>query len=180
MQQGTDAACHFVPPMPSSPRMSKDNIAVRLYFERPLYESARIIGYGGVSPFDFWERAKALTVEIDDKAVPLFGSPESPCTKVEIERAVEELTRWDKREASPPVYELKPNVRRACMQLLGPPPEHPFGDFIRYGPPDIIGEEDAKRWQEEYRQRKAEEEKGKAEDQVQEQPKKKSRKGRGR
>jgi hypothetical protein len=98
-----------------------------------------------------------------------IGPPESPCTKAQVERAVEELTRWEKREAKNPVYELKPAVRRACIQLLGSAPDHPLGDFIRHSPPDIMGEENAKRWQEQYRKRKEKEaEEAKAEEQPQE------------
>jgi hypothetical protein len=157
----------------------QNDIAIRLYFERSLYESARIIGYNGISPFDFWDKAKALTVRIKgdngkEKQVPFVGTPDAACTEAQVKHAVEELTKWEKREGPNPVYELKPAVRRACTQLLGPAPEHPFREFLLHGPPDIMGEDNVTRWQEQYRKRKE------ADAEAQEQPKKRTRKGRNR
>ena len=40
--------------------MARDPIAVRLYFERPLYEAARLIGYARVELFAFWDQSKQL------------------------------------------------------------------------------------------------------------------------
>lgn len=52
--------------------------------------------------------------------------------------------------------------RRLCFGLLGPAPEHPMRDFILHGPNDLMGD-DARRWQEEYRRRIAEEAQGEPE-----------------
>jgi hypothetical protein len=88
--------------------MSKQPLYLRLYFQPVLYEAARIIGYDGCAPFDFWDAAKKL------------GIPQQ-----KLFDAVYELTRTDRREASPPRYELREDVKQLCWQLLGPPPGHP-------------------------------------------------------
>jgi hypothetical protein len=116
--------------------MSK-NLSWRLYFERPIYEAARIIGYARCSPSDFWDKAKQL------------GIPQG-----RLHKAVYDLTRADKQEASPPRYELAAEARQTCYQRLGPAPEHPLADCLRHGPPDVIGEGIVRRWQEEYRKQK--------------------------
>ena len=45
------------------PRLANDSITMRLYRERALYEPVRIIGYGGVEPFAFWDRVKELGLD---------------------------------------------------------------------------------------------------------------------
>jgi hypothetical protein len=100
------------------PHMSKDSLALRLYFQRHLGEAARIIGYAGCDPAAFWGAAKQLDIP-----------------RQKLQDAVYELTRADKREGSPPRDELRADVRKLCFQLLGPAPEHPDHDEIRYAPP---------------------------------------------
>jgi hypothetical protein len=77
-------------------------------YANPVYAAAaRIIGYGGCSPFEFWDAAKLL---------PIYNQPR-------FMTAVYDLTRTDRREASPSRYELNGPAREACWMLLGPPPE---------------------------------------------------------
>jgi hypothetical protein len=147
--------------------MASNSIAMRLYFERPLYEAARIIGYAGIEPFAFWDRAKELGL------VEEIG-------KQKLLNAVYDLTRADRRETSPPRYELTAPARKACFQLLGAPPEHEMHDFIKHGPPNVIGEENARRWQEQYRKRQQAEADQTAEGEAQAEPEKRTRKPRGR
>jgi hypothetical protein len=137
--------------------MAKDSLISRLYRERALSEAARIIGYGGVEPFAFWDQAKALKIEVDGKAVPFLGDERPSRTKQEVLNAVYDLTRADRREASPPHYELTAEARKACFGLLGAPPEHLFHDAIKHGPPNLLSEAEAERWQERYRREKAQE-----------------------
>jgi hypothetical protein len=80
----------------------------KLYFAEVYAETARIIGYAGTEPLAFWEAARGLA----DK----HG-------KQKVLNAVYDLTRADRREASPPRYELNGPAREWCWQLLGPPPE---------------------------------------------------------
>jgi hypothetical protein len=77
-------------------------------YTNPVYTAAaRIIGYHGCSPFEFWDAAKRL-----------------PCyDQSRFQTAMLDLTRADRREASPPRYELTGPARDACWMLLGPPPE---------------------------------------------------------
>src|SRR5438128_2746707 len=62
----------------------------QLYFDE-VYTEARIIGYAGITPFGFQDAAKALA----DKHGQQKGM-----------NAAHDLTRTDRREASPPRYEL--------------------------------------------------------------------------
>ena len=74
----------------------------------PTYTAAaRIIGYGGCTPFEFWDAAKLLLCY----------------NQARFQAAMLDLTRMDRREASPPRYELTAPARDACWMLLGPPPE---------------------------------------------------------
>jgi hypothetical protein len=41
-------------------------------------------------------------------------------------RLLYEVTRADRRQASPPRYELNGETRKPCFGLLGTPPEHPW------------------------------------------------------
>lgn len=113
---------------------------MRLHFELALTETARIIGYDGISMTDFWKKAKRLDLPQHD-----------------ILMAVYDLTRADKREGVEPRYELNGEARRLCFGILGPAPDHPLHDFIRHGPGGLVGDEIGK-WQEDYRRQKAEEE----------------------
>jgi len=103
----------------------------------------RLIGYSGLDMTAFWERAKELQIEVDGKPVPFLGDQRPSYTNHEVLMAVYDLTRMDKREGNPPRYELNAEARQAVSQLLGPAPEHPLADFIRHGPVDIMGEENA-------------------------------------
>ena len=132
----------------------------RLYWERPLYEAARIIGYGGIEQPAFWEKVKELGLDRDLDQHRLL-------------MAVYDLTRADQREATPSRYELTEEARKACFQLLGPPPEHELYDAIKHGPPNLLSDAEARRWQEKYRQEKAQE-------QAEPEAKKPRRKGRGK
>jgi hypothetical protein len=68
---------------------------------------------------------------------------------------------------------LRPEVRKLCWGLLGPPPEHPRHDEIRYAPP-LYSEEERRQWREEFeKQKAARQEEAAAE------PKKKRGRGRG-
>jgi len=146
--------------------MASDSITMRLYRERALYETVRIIGYGGIEPFAFWDRVKELGL---DKEID----------KQKLLNAVYDVTRADKREASPPRYELTAEARKACFQLLGPPPEHEFHDAIKHGPPNLLSEAEARRWQEQFRRQKAEGQ-AQAEPEADSGAKKPKRRGRGR
>src|SRR4051794_41096580 len=79
----------------------------KLYFREEYWQAARIIGYGGCSPFEFWDAAKLLPNYHQGK----------------FQTAMYDLTRADKREASPPCYEFPAPVRGYVWMLLGPPPE---------------------------------------------------------
>jgi hypothetical protein len=94
----------------------------RLYFRRPLYEAARVIGYEGIEPFAFWDAARIGGI-IKDLAKQSGITEEK--AKHELLMAVYDLTRPDRREASPPRYELWEDVKKHCRQLLGEPPGHP-------------------------------------------------------
>jgi hypothetical protein len=96
----------ILPPM----QLSKTELLRRLYSDPAYIQTAHIIGYGGCGPFEFWDAAKHL-----------------PCDhQGEFRDAMFDLTRTDRREASPPRYELREDVKKLCWQLLGPPPGHPL------------------------------------------------------
>ena len=82
--------------------MAKRPFIQQLFFESALFESARIIGYSGVGMDAFWEAAKKLDPPQND-----------------ILTAVCDLTRTDKREAVPPRYELREDIRQLCFGLPG-------------------------------------------------------------
>jgi hypothetical protein len=92
----------------------KDALHNRLYFQPALFETARIVGYRGIASSKFWEKANTLGI---------------PTAK--IQAAVDELTKAELRQQSEPRYELTPEARKLCWQLLGPEPGHP--DFKRMG-----------------------------------------------
>ena len=71
--------------------------------------TARIIGYAGCTPFAFWDAAKLL---------PIYDQ-----RKFQV--AMEDLTRFVRREGPDPRYEFHDPARKAVRALLGPPPEDP-------------------------------------------------------
>ena len=77
--------------------------------DRVHLHAARIIGYAGVSPFQFWDAAKLL--------------PNYDQRKFQV--AMEDLTSYHKRSGSDPRYEFTAEARKAVRALLGPPPESP-------------------------------------------------------
>jgi hypothetical protein len=88
-----------------------------------LQEAARIIGYGGVNGFAFYDAAK-----------------KRPCyDKYRFENAVRDLTVFSKREQGR--YELTPNARTVCRVLLGCPPEDP--DYAAWWTLRLISNPDA-------------------------------------
>lgn len=90
------------------------SLATRIYTDPVYTAAARLIGYGGCSPFEFFDAAKLLPIYDERK----------------FRTAMFDLTRTDRREASPPRYEFNHDARKACWMLLGPPPEHPlFKEF---------------------------------------------------
>ena len=114
----------------------KPALIERLYAQPAMYETARAIRYDGIGE-----------VELTEKLAPLkekYG--------MAVTNALHELIR-----EKDGFFTLLPHVRKMCSQLLGPAPEHPLGDFIRLAPSSIMGEENAQRWQEEYRKKKAQE-----------------------
>ncbi len=102
-----------------------------LFFEPAFYEAARIIGYAGIEPFAFWDKAKELGL------IEQLG-------KAQLQQAVEKLTLWNKREQSPPRYEFTREARKWMFQLLGPAPEHPDREFLLEAPPLVLAEDVAK------------------------------------
>jgi hypothetical protein len=87
--------------------MRKDPLAVRLYFEPPLYELARAIGYW-VLPVP---AAKELLRPLAEK----HG-------KERMLAAARVIVHIDS-STDPPTARLKDDVLKLCWQLLGPPPE---------------------------------------------------------
>ena len=71
--------------------------------------AARIIGYAGCSPFEFYDAAKLL---------PNYDQRR-------FDAAMRDLTRYHKREGSNPRYEFTVEARKAVRALLGPTPEDP-------------------------------------------------------
>jgi hypothetical protein len=82
-------------------------LSVRLYFQPPLYELARAIGYRGLPLSEAREQMKRL--------VERFG-------REAMEAAAREVVRIDP-STDPPTARLTEAARKACGQLLGPPPE---------------------------------------------------------
>jgi hypothetical protein len=138
--------------------MPKEPLYYRLYFRPAYHEAARIIGYAGCSPFEFWDAAKKL------------GIPQE-----QLQDAVYDLTRTDRREASPPRYEFTTPARALMFQLLGPPPEHPLHGRMGKGPP-LDSEEEQRQWRERLEAKKRAEQQGEAQTEA---GKKSRRQGRG-
>ena len=88
--------------------MAKEmSLLEKLYFREEYWQAARIIGYAGIEPFGFWDAAKKLACY----------------NQAKFQRAMYDLTRYDRREASPPRYEFTAPVRKYVFMLLGPAPE---------------------------------------------------------
>jgi hypothetical protein len=101
--------------------MSKDQpLWHRLYFDAAYTEVARLIGYAG---FQYRELA--------DKLEPLYRR----FGKAKVESVVYHLTVFDGQMTvkPPPLGQvmLRPDVRKLCWQLLGPPPEHPQYELMK-------------------------------------------------
>jgi hypothetical protein len=82
-------------------------LGVRLYFQPPLYELARMIGYGGLPAPVAKEKIRPLSEKYGREAM---------------EAAVGEIVQID-HSTDPPTARLTETARKACWQLLGPPPE---------------------------------------------------------
>jgi hypothetical protein len=82
-------------------------LVVRLYFHPPLFELARVIGYGGLPAPVAKEKIRPLAEK--------YG-------RAVMEAAVGELVQID-HSSDPPTARLTEAARKACWQLLGPPPE---------------------------------------------------------
>jgi hypothetical protein len=85
----------------------EEPLAIRLYFQEPLYELARIVGY-----------ATLPVPEVQEKARPLLEK----YGKDRMAGAAAELVDID-RSTDPPTARLKDSVRKLCRQLLGPVPK---------------------------------------------------------
>jgi hypothetical protein len=101
---------------------------IRLYREAHLFELARIVGYDG------------LPEEERDKALPLLEK----YGRQKMDEAQRLLLDNDKDAKR---YTLKPDVRKLCWQLLGPPPEKqhelslPPAGALPLTPPESIATE---------------------------------------
>jgi hypothetical protein len=78
----------------------------RLYFEKAMTQTARLIGYDGIDTIDFWKKANKLGL---------------PAGKVQ--EALHEITQPGERPKGRLV--LTPGVQKLCFQMLGPYPGHP-------------------------------------------------------
>lgn len=144
----------FFPPCHPRP-MKKGSLLDRMYFD-PVYTAVvRMIGYSGLSKPEAYKQADELAKQYPKK---------------QIRQAAHELCKFDSD-----IVQLTAEARKAARGILGVDPDHPLADYWRHGPPDIMGEENMRKWQDEYRKRKAKEEA-----QEQEQSKKRTRKGRQR
>jgi hypothetical protein len=155
---------HHQPGKPD-PETQPAPISTRLYIDPCLTEQARTVGYEGLPLRRRDPTLKALAEK--------YG-------KERAWQAMKDLTEMDQDNRTV----LRLEARKACFGLLGPAPEHPLADFIRHGPSEVMGEEVAHRWQEEFRRRQQEKAATAAEaadeDQGEGHPKRKPRKGRSR
>jgi hypothetical protein len=126
---------------------------MRLYFQPYLAAVARAIGYAG---------------KTEDEMKPLLRQLTKAHGEEKVQSALAELTVTEP-ESSRTV--LRPEVRKLCYGLLGPPPEHPRHDEIRYAPP-LYSEEERRQWREEFERQKQE----RQEEASAEAPKKRGRK----
>jgi hypothetical protein len=92
--------------------MAKEPLGVRLYFQAHLHELAQLVSYGGIRSSALKEKLPGLEAAHGARKVA---------------EALSELTVTDEKAG---VVSLTPQARKACWQLLGPPPEHP--GYARY------------------------------------------------
>ena len=118
----------------------EEPLVMRLTFHAHLHELVRLIGYEGVQESVLRETVK-----------PLMDAH----SKDNMIAAAHELTQTDEKTR---LVTLRPNVRKICLGILGPPPEHPDYDFIKYGPV-LAFQEDKAQWKAEFAAKKAAEEK---------------------
>lgn len=137
----------------------------RLYTQPHLYQLARAVGYEGKSDAEMRPLVKKL--------IAVHGADK-------IAEALQELTVME-RDSNRTV--LVPYVRKLCFQLLGPAPEHPRHDEIRYAPP-LYSEQERQEWRQRFeaeKQAKEAEDRAAAQNEAAAGPAKKGRrKGRGR
>jgi hypothetical protein len=88
-------------------------------------EAAKLIGYAGTTPTEFYDKAKKL---------PNYD-------KYRFENAVRDLTVYKLREPPTLRYELTPNARKICRVLLGCPPDDP--DYKKWWTLRLISNPDA-------------------------------------
>jgi hypothetical protein len=88
--------------------------AIYMGSDRVYLHAARIIGYRGCSPCEFYDAAKLL---------PNYDQRK-------FERAMEDLTIWKARQPPTLRYEFTAEARKVVKALLGPPPESP--EFSEY------------------------------------------------
>jgi hypothetical protein len=87
----------------------REPLVVRLYFEPPLYELARLIGYEGLPV----EEARQLVKAFEER----HGREAMKAAEAEIVRIDD--------QAQPPRAVLTDECLKFCGQLLGPRPGHP-------------------------------------------------------
>ncbi len=117
--------------------MARPDLSLKLYFQPHLAALARAVGYEGKTDAEMRPIVTRLVADHGDQKVSA---------------ALAELTVTD-----PNTHRtmLRPAVRLQCFQLLGPAPEHPRHDEIRYAPP-LHSEEDRRRWREEWEKKQSE------------------------
>jgi hypothetical protein len=145
--------------------MSQKPLELRLYSEPHLYELARAVGYGGKTVAEMRPVVKIL--------IAVHGADK-------IAEALQELTIME-RDTNRTV--LLPHVRKLCFKLLGPAPEHPQHDEVRYAH-ILYSKEERQEWRQRFAAEKqakvAEDQAGSANNAVAEPAKKGRRKGRSR
>lgn len=145
-------------------RMSNTPLHYRLYSQPHLYQLARAVGYDGKTDAEMRPIVKQL--------IEAHGSEK-------VSEALQELTIMERDNRTV----LLLHVRKICTQLLGPAPEHPAHDEIRYAP-ILYSEEERRQWRQQFEAEKQPREaaaKAAQESDVPAEPGKKSRrKGRGR
>lgn len=90
----------------------------RIYFEPVFTEVCRVVGYAGIT-------YRKLAEQIEELA-KRFG-------KEKVQSAVVHLATYEGQFSVNPKplahVQLREEARKACWQLLGPPPEHPWFDL---------------------------------------------------
>jgi hypothetical protein len=125
--------------------MARSDIENKLYFQPPYAAVARAVGYAG---------------KTDAEMRPIVRLLVAAHGKEKVTAALAELTVT---ESDTNRTVLRSDVRKLCWGLLGPPPEHPRHDEIRYAPP-LYTEEERRQWREEFERKKgAQQEEAKSE-----------------